>query len=125
MTPKERELHTQLIAAFEEYIRHNLIWEEKGFDIEAKRTRAALRKILDVAYLRWQEVQKSRNGNEDHEVKPNPTMMKDLNNNLMYRKGLLPRGKKGGKLTDKYSERREELRKGKNKGTDSDSTTDE
>ena len=56
LRPEELELHRQLLAAFDEYIRLNLRWEEKGYRADAKRTRKALRKIMDISYLRWQEI---------------------------------------------------------------------
>ena len=56
LRPEELELHRQLLAAFNEYIKLNLRWEEKGFRADGKRTRKALRKVMDIAYLRWQEV---------------------------------------------------------------------
>lgn len=62
MTPEELALHRELIAAFNEYIKHNLRWEAKRYDRDAKRTRKALRKIIDIAYLRWKEVHNSREG---------------------------------------------------------------
>ena len=56
LKPEELELHRQLLAAFNEYIKLNLRWEEKGFRADGKRTRNALRKVMDIAYLRWQEI---------------------------------------------------------------------
>lgn len=53
---EELELHRQLLAAFDEYIRLNLKWEQKGFRADGRRTRKALRKIMNIAYLRWQEL---------------------------------------------------------------------
>ena len=55
LKPEELELHRQLLAAFDEYIRLNLRWETKGYRTDGRRTRKALRKIMDIAYLRWQE----------------------------------------------------------------------
>lgn len=56
LRPEELELHRQLLAAFDEYIKLNLRWETKGHRTDARRTRKALRNIMDVAYLRWQEI---------------------------------------------------------------------
>ena len=56
LNDKEMELHRQLLAAFDEYIRLNLRWEDKGYITDARRTRKALRQIMNVAYLRWQEI---------------------------------------------------------------------
>lgn len=56
MNEKELELHRQLLAAFDEYIRLNLKWEEKGYRTDGRRARKALRKVMDIAYLRWQEL---------------------------------------------------------------------
>jgi len=56
LRPEEMELHRQLLAAFDEYIRLNLRWENKGYRKDGTRTRKAIRKILDIGYLRWQEV---------------------------------------------------------------------
>lgn len=71
LTPEEMRLHRQLISAFNDYIKHNLIWEEKRVKRESVRTRAALRKIIDLAYLRWKEVHNARKGNpQDLEIGP-------------------------------------------------------
>jgi hypothetical protein len=60
MTPEELELHRKLIDAFNEYIKHNAKWEQKHHDAAARRTRKALRNIIDIAYLRWKEVHNAR-----------------------------------------------------------------
>lgn len=71
LTPEEMKLHRQLISAFNDYIKHNLRWEEKGYTREAVRTRAALRKVIDLAYLRWKEVHNARKGlPEDLSIAP-------------------------------------------------------
>ena len=62
---KELELHRQLLAAFDEYIRHNLRWEEKGHDVDGKRARKSLRKIIDTAYLRWKEIHNTRTNSDE------------------------------------------------------------
>ena len=56
LRPEEMDFHRKLLAAMDEYIRLNLTWEEKGGRIHGKKTRKALRKILDIGYLRWQEI---------------------------------------------------------------------
>jgi hypothetical protein len=56
LRPEELELHRQLLAAFDEYIRLNLRWETKGYRADGRRTRRAIRNIMDIAYLRWQEI---------------------------------------------------------------------
>lgn len=56
LTPEELSLHRQLLAAFDEYIKINLKWEEKNFVADARRTRKALRKVMNISYLRWQEI---------------------------------------------------------------------
>lgn len=56
LRPEEMELHRQLLAAFDHYIKLNLRWEEKGYRVDGRKTRKAIRKLMDVAYLRWQEL---------------------------------------------------------------------
>lgn len=60
MTPEELALHRELIAAFNAYIKANLIWEDKRYDKEAVRARHALRRIINAAYLRWKEIHNCR-----------------------------------------------------------------
>jgi hypothetical protein len=60
LSPEELALHRQLIAVFNEYIKYNLRLEDKGFYVDTKRTRKALRKLIDVAYLRWKEIDLNR-----------------------------------------------------------------
>lgn len=64
LTPRELELHRQLLAAFNDYVQSNLRWEEKGFYTESKRARKALRQIIDLAYLRWKEIGYVRKGED-------------------------------------------------------------
>lgn len=65
MTPTEATLHRQLLEAFDEYIQNNLLWDETGSLQSSVNSRKALRKIIDIAYLRWKEVQIVREGRTD------------------------------------------------------------
>ena len=60
LSPEELRLHRELIVHFNEYIRHNLRWEAKRKDIDARRARKSLRKLIDIAYLRWRELNNER-----------------------------------------------------------------
>lgn len=69
LSDKELEIHRQLLAAFDEYIRLNLRWEDKEHRIDAVRVRKSLRQIMNISYLRWQEVlYRMKDGDEDEEM---------------------------------------------------------
>ena len=68
LTPNEMELHRRLIAAFNDYIVHNLKWEEYGHTQTASKLRKKLRLIIDLAYLRSKEVLYARKGEEQEPV---------------------------------------------------------
>jgi hypothetical protein len=71
LTPEEMKPHRQLLAAFDEYIKLNLKWEVTGYATEGRKTRKALRKMMNIAYLRWQEVSITIKdpGKTDEEIK--------------------------------------------------------
>lgn len=66
MTPEEMTLHRQLLAAVNDYIKHNLKWETKGFRKDSTRARQALRRAIDLAYLRWKEIYNIREGKAEN-----------------------------------------------------------
>ena len=56
LTPEEMRLHRLLLKEIDKYIQLNLQWEEKRLITAGRKSRKVLRNVLNIAYLRWQEL---------------------------------------------------------------------
>lgn len=68
MTPEDLELHRRLLVAFNDYLSYTALWEEKKIDRHAIRARVALRRMIDISYLRWKELNNERKLGQPEEL---------------------------------------------------------